>query len=646
MKLNYITLRNFRQYCGEQTIQFATNNERHVTVIHGVNGAGKTSLCIALNWCLYGTEFISNQFGQIGELVSKHLVARISSGDTSVKVGFICQNAEYYAERKYVNQGKSSFYLKKVGSTPPYLDEDAEDRIQLMIPKEISVHFFFDGEKINNFALPESNKEVKDAVCNVLNIEAVQRGLQHLDKIAGNYNSELNKELKKQPGNELNILQNKKGELQKELTALIESVKEKEKEMAKAKKQIEDIDEELKVNIASQELAEDRKNTEEKLKQLKRRISQVEERIYELANHGYIPIAKPVLDKALEILIDKDIPVVTEPLLQGLLKQMRCLCGRPINPESHEQQIIQSMLKKISSAKSTTVLRETYSDLNYVSLSKAKDISRDLKLALTENQDLDREIDSHEAHLNKISKQLKGFKQVDIRRLQNDRDQCHKKIGGFEKDIQHFHEEIKKTDKAIDEVREQIKVAETSSNKVEKLKRYADIAEQASNAMKRIHALFAENMREKIEPIVEKIFKQLVWKSSSFQNVQLSSDFELQVIDKFGEQAKPELSAGERQVLSLAFILAMAQVAAEEMPLNMENEPYPILMDTPFGKLSEEPRKNITKTIPDIADQLILFVTDTELGNEARKNLDSRIGKEYNLQFDQEKSATNITTIL
>ncbi len=646
MKLNYITLKNFRQYCGEQTIHFAINNERHVTVIHGVNGAGKTSICIALNWCLYGTEFINNKFGQIGELVSKHLVARIAGDDTSVKVGFTYQDEEYFAERKYVRQGKTSFFLKKVGATPPYLDEDAEDRIQLMIPKEISVHFFFDGEKINNFALPESNEEVRHAVCNILNIEAVERGIQHLEKVAGNYNSELNKELKKQPESGLQILQNKKEELKKRRRKLTESVTEKRQEIAKAKKQIEDIDEELEANIASQELAENRKNIEEKLNQFKHTKSQVEERIRELANHGYIPIAKPVMDKALEILKNRDILTIPEPLLQELLKQMHCLCGRPINPDSQEHQTVQSLLRKITSSKLTTVLSEVFSDLKYVSLSRVSDISKDLKSTLSDNQELDRKIASHEANLIEIAKRLKNFNQVDIRSLQNDRDKCQRKIGGYEKEIQHNQEEIKKTAKAINEVNEEIRIASTSSDKVERLKRYADIAEQVFGVMKRIHALFAENMRKKIEPIVEDIFKQLVWKSSSFQNVQLSPDFELQVIDKFGEQAKPELSAGERQVLSLAFILAMAQVAAEKMPLNMVNEPYPILMDTPFGKLSEEPRKNITKTIPNIADQLILFVTDTELGDEARKNLNSRIGKEYNLQFDQEMSATNVTTIL
>ncbi len=53
MKLERIELDNFRQYYGRQQLTFARDATRNVTVIHGVNGAGKTSLFLALNWCLY-----------------------------------------------------------------------------------------------------------------------------------------------------------------------------------------------------------------------------------------------------------------------------------------------------------------------------------------------------------------------------------------------------------------------------------------------------------------------------------------------------------------------------------------------------------------------------------------------------------------
>ena len=646
MKLNYITLKNFRQYCGEQTIQFASQEHRHVTVIHGVNGAGKTSLCIALNWCLYGDEFVKERFGQIGELVSKDPLVKITGEETSVKISFTYQGEEYLVERKYIKQDLTTLSLKREGEPNSFRDQDAAGRIQLMIPKDISVHFFFDGEKIDNFAMPGSEKQVKDAVYNVLNIEFFQRGIKHLKAVAKKYDQDLAQELSKQPPGSLKELRDKKEEAEKKKEKKIATMKEKQQEIKAAERQIEDIDKELQEIEASRELAESRKQIENILQQLQEKKSDFQEKIRKLANRGFIPMAKSAVNKALEILDKSEISEAPEPLLQKILENMQCICGRPIHDEDKACQEIRSLLTKAVSSKSATVVRDIYSDLKYVSRVQLKEIPANLRITLSENQKLDRAIAAEEASLNEISEKFKGHDQGKVSRLQYDRDQSLQAIGESKNEIRRAQDDIEKIDKEITELTKKIKKAGTTESEIEQLKRYWELAEASLRAMEKIHELFAENMQERVEPKVQEIFKKLVWKSSHFQKVRLSKEFELQVIDRFGEQARPELSAGERQVLSLAFIVAMAQVAAEKMPLNMENEAFPIVMDTPFGRLSREPRENITLTIPEVAEQLILFVTDTELGGKAKKNLEPWIGREYTLQFNENTSATIIKPIL
>ena len=164
-----------------------------------------------------------------------------------------------------------------------------------------------------------------------------------------------------------------------------------------------------------------------------------------------------------------------------------------------------------------------------------------------------------------------------------------------------------------------------------------ELAQRAADAIREMYQVFADDMRQRIEAKTKEIFKQLVWKDSHFRDIRLGSDYHLEVIDRYGLPARPELSAGERQVLSLSFIMAMSRISEEEAPL---------VMDTPFGRLSSHHRNSITEHLPELADQLVLFVTDEELRDQARRNLEPRIGAEYRLEFDHQTSCTEIVEVI
>ena len=116
----------------------------------------------------------------------------------------------------------------------------------------------------------------------------------------------------------------------------------------------------------------------------------------------------------------------------------------------------------------------------------------------------------------------------------------------------------------------------------------------------------------------------------------LDENFNLEVIDRYDTPSRSEFSAGERQILSLSFITAMSRISDGKAPL---------VMDTPFGRLSSQHRNNITEHLPDLSEQLVLFVTDEELRGQARQNLEARIGAEYRLHFDHDTSCTKIVEV-
>ena len=140
-------------------------------------------------------------------------------------------------------------------------------------------------------------------------------------------------------------------------------------------------------------------------------------------------------------------------------------------------------------------------------------------------------------------------------------------------------------------------------------------------------------MRKEIQEYSQDIFSSLIWKSSQFKDVSISDNFELEILDRWGTPAKGDLSAGERECFSLAFILAMSKATEAEAPF---------MMDTPFARISEVPLRNISEKLPNLTKQLVLLVTNKEFPVEYSNDIKPRVGRVYNLRFNDVTGCTTI----
>ena len=650
MKINSIKLKNFRPYYGKHTINFATDDERHVTVIQGVNGAGKTSLFTALNWCLYGDDFVKRNIGHIGELVNRRALADGGMVETSVEVRFTYQGifsdreVEFCAKREIQRDLRldgtvrttTQFFLE-ITKWRKFHDAEALNWIQAIIPENVSVHFFFDGEKIDNFTRPNRKTEVESAVRNVLKVEEVDRGMKHLEDVASEYQRQVSRHASDKLKPLLEVRETKKS-LRSKLSKDIEL---RQEEVRLAKKQKRDIDARLEDIKGLRKLIDERKAIESELNQFKGKKVEYQERTRSLGNQGFIPLAKPVLDKGLEILREIR-PGLPTTLLNELLDKKQCLCGRPIRDQSPEIEVIKNLLNQSISTNLGHIAQETHGDLTYLVRTHIEKIPNDLKSVLTEEEKLEQDIRTRKNRLEEIELALENFDHDEANNLEKRRKEYEQSIPKLEGEINQIKGRIQEIDMEITKLSQKINTEKDSNAKAEELKRYWKLADDSAKAMGKIYELFAENMRGHVQLETEKIFKDIVWNGDHFREVLLNKDYELQVIDESGEDVLPELSAGQRQVLSLAFIAAMAKVAVQETIPQLTEEPFPIVMDTAFGRLSRKHRENITRIIPNIANQLVLFVTDEELQGQAKENLASRIGAEYELEFDRKSKTSKI----
>jgi DNA sulfur modification protein DndD len=652
MKLERIILENFRQYYSRQRLEFAKDLRRKVTVIHGVNGAGKTSLFLAINWCLYGKNVENVKvIENVGELISKEAINRAKVGErvrTIVELTFL-HNGEHYLVRRslqgfkqqdntVVSDPNDDFTMMRIRG-----DGQAErignpiGTMNAILPVNVREYFLFDGEKIDNFAKPEAAAQVKQAIYLVLRLEILERARKHLEIAAQEYR----KELRQSSGGELSRLYEHEGNLRTARNTEENRKAELELESESARRKVAEIDQRLRETQNTRMLQQQRDRIDRDLKQRRSELENVVGQVRDLATGAYFVIVQPAVIRALDILNEKrergEIPSnIRQQFIQDLIERMQCICGRPFSNGSPEHQhLLALMTNSFPNSLENDVL-DTSAALHTFN-ERTNRQHTDIESAMRRRTELVDLIKELEAELDDVGRQLKGFPLEEISGLERQREGFLADINSYTLEIGSITERIDKLSKEIDDLKKNIEKARKAERRGQLLSMKLDLAQRAADAIREMYQIFADDMRAKIEAKTKEIFKQLVWKESHFQSIQLGPDFNLEVFDRYGLPARPELSAGERQVLSLSFITAMSRVSEEEAPL---------VMDTPFGRLSSQHRNSIAEHLPQLTDQLVLFVTDEELRDQARANLEPYIGAEYRLNFSPQTSCTEVAEVL
>lgn len=643
MKIERVGLTNFRQYYGSHRINFSQDAEQNVTVIHGANGAGKTSFFLALNWCLYGEGVDS-----IGQIISKEAVSRAKVGEivtTKVDITFMHEGQRFIASRQLRGQKKKDNSVEEARTTAEFIlmrtsmsgvSNRIDNPIGVMntiLPSNVRTYFFFDGEKIDNFARPEAGKEVQDAIYKVLSLETLTRARTHLSNTA----KDLRGQLKGLVSDELKDLIAEDSDLRQEQDDIEKRQATLKENISSAQRRIGEINQRLRDFETVQALQREYDMYTTEIGEREQEFAELTARIRDLASQGYIAMSRDVVADALRHLDEKrqrgEIPSnIRQQFIEDLLEKQICICGRPFSDHDDAHSHLVSLLK---SAVPTSLEDDVLTTSGYLRalLSKGQENQESLNTAMQEKVRLEGQIERLYKQRDDVQRQMKGSGEAEVSDLAKKRDEYEADIDDHRLEQGRNEARLEQIKLRIKELEKQIDKAQKSEYKERLLSRKVSLAQQAADVIERVYGVFAEQKRLEVEQETRDIFHSLAWKGEHFQDVRLTEDYQLQVIDRYGMQARPELSAGERQVLSLSFITAMAKVAQNEAPL---------VMDTPFGRLSSAHREAITSRLPILAPQLVLFVTDEELRDTALDNLRPRIGAEYRLNFNPQTSCTEV----
>ena len=97
-----------------------------------------------------------------------------------------------------------------------------------------------------------------------------------------------------------------------------------------------------------------------------------------------------------------------------------------------------------------------------------------------------------------------------------------------------------------------------------------------------------------------------------------------------------KLSAGERQLLAVAVLWALAQASGRKLPT---------VIDTPLGRLDSSHRKSFVQNyFPNAGEQVILLSTDEEIVGPYHQSLKKHLSHQYLIQYDEEDQSSSISS--
>lgn len=131
-------------------------------------------------------------------------------------------------------------------------------------------------------------------------------------------------------------------------------------------------------------------------------------------------------------------------------------------------------------------------------------------------------------------------------------------------------------------------------------------------------------------------YMQLANKKGMIAKIEMDSvTLDLKYLNDLGDEVpKERLSAGEKQLMVVSLLWALAICSRRKLP---------VIIDTPLSRLDSKHRMALLKTyLPNASDQTIVLSTDSEIYGKYYQAIKKNVGDEYTLVYDDVKKCTTI----
>lgn len=649
MKIRKIELENFRQFYGHHTLEFGTDLE-NVTIVLGANGNGKTGIFRAAMFALYGDMLLE----QDGNVKNIHLVNMDKLDENlhmpvSAQVTLEFENGQtiYSITRKItslkngtiIDSQTSPAELYRMGEFGDFIKEteDPDLFINSILEKSIREFFFFDAEKMELLNTTKSSKkmsqEIKNGLIKLLQIKSLDVGGELLNDLFNKKNREI---INKAKNGKLIELQQKKEEMESSKEVLEAEIEEQRSERILIKEHISGIENKLSSNEHIRTLQNEIKNVESNFQKEQSIYNEQKNNIKGMLEESFNLLALDILEKnevQYDELLAKQSDTIPIDLIRHSLDACTCqVCRTRFEDDSNQVSVLKKLLEDYSFSDTTPTLQAIKRTTNVLREKKNSEISKFgeyiKKIVHTEEN-----IEEYERALDRIKEQIKEKASLlaNLQVLEQQLSTHQANYDTLEKEINRKHARVSISENDIEKIGKEIDLLTAAQ---EGLQHEVKILDKLKG-MKEILSHITEDYTTEIIDVLSKemtaTFRTLLSSKDKnlFEKVVINTDYEISLLDKMGRNRVQDLSMGQGQIFTLAFITTLAKLASK----GRQEIEFPLFMDTPFARLSRENRDNLIQCIPDLTNQWILLLTDTELTNVELEafNRYGRVGRIYEL---------------
>lgn len=640
MIIKRLTLNNFGVYAGQNSFEFTS--DKPIVLVGGMNGRGKTTFLEAILLALYGSNSIAykeSNYSTYGKYLRSYINKSSWSQQASVELEFVMSEStgrNYLISREWDSLSRrtsETITVKENGQYSEFLTKNWAMFIENILPSALSSFYFFDGEKIAELAVDDTNVQMKESIRSML-------GISVLDVLKNDLGRALRKSSRKttnsQAGMALEELRQKKEDLEVALQKADESIEKIYQEVASKQNEIEELHHQY--EIKGGDIIEQRKALMQKRADLLAEIDQNQILLVE-ASADALPLVL-VKDLILAIKLQAE-DEHNDLIMQQAMGQIETLLQEYSieHTESYpHNRAFVNFVKEMSEAESTEPLYgvsdHALFQLNSLVEEILLQVTSSTKQLLERKGILQKNLNEVESYLSlDINEKALNELFTNIREQELELVQLNVELTSKQQERATINGSLMTASSEFSKAVESYLANEELLDDSDRMMRYSNIA------LHIVEEFTVELQKRKTGVLADTItacYKKLANKKNLIQKIVMDPrSLDIVYLDDLGKTvSKDSLSAGEKQLMVIAILWALAICSKKKLP---------VIIDTPLSRLDSMHRTALVTTyFPQASEQTIILSTDSEIDHTYYNMMKESVGDEFTLSYSEETKSTTI----